>query len=77
MKSEIKNDTLRNIMDIKANLGGFAVALNNKDVWVMNVVQDNGSNTLKVTYDKGLLGTVHKWCEAFATYPCTYDFLDA
>ncbi|GLJ08300.1 hypothetical protein SUGI_0085970 [Cryptomeria japonica] len=77
MKSEIKNNTFRNIMDMKANLGGFAAALNNKDVWVMNVVPENAPMTLKVIYDRGLLGTVHNWCEAFSTYPRTYDLLHA
>uniref|UniRef100_A0A0D6R8L2 Methyltransferase n=1 Tax=Araucaria cunninghamii TaxID=56994 RepID=A0A0D6R8L2_ARACU len=77
MNSEIQNDTFRNIMDMKANLGGFAAALKEKDVWVMNAVPENSQNTLKVIYDRGLLGTVHNWCEAFSTYPRTYDLLHA
>ncbi|KAH9312909.1 hypothetical protein KI387_027944 [Taxus chinensis] len=44
---------------------------------VMNVVLENGPNTLKVVYDRGLLGSVHNWCEAFSTYPRTYDLLHA
>lgn len=55
----------------------FAAALIDKDVWVMNVVPVNASNTLKVIYDRGLMGTVHNWCEAFSTYPRTYDLLHA
>ncbi|KAK7267403.1 hypothetical protein RIF29_20075 [Crotalaria pallida] len=75
--NKIKPDTVRNVMDMKANLGSFAAALKNKDVWVMNVVPENGPNTLKIIYDRGLLGTVHNWCEAFSTYPRTYDLLHA
>ncbi|KAI4346790.1 hypothetical protein L6164_007659 [Bauhinia variegata] len=71
--NKIKPDTIRNVMDMKANLGSFAAALKNKDVWVMNVVPENGPNTLKIIYDRGLIGTVHNWCEAFSTYPRTYD----
>ncbi|WZY70265.1 hypothetical protein YC2023_002505 [Brassica napus] len=69
----IQSDTMRNIMDMKANMGSFATALNDKDVWVMNGVPEDGSNTLKLIYDRGLMGAVHSWCEAFSTYPRTYD----
>lgn len=58
---KIKPDTLRNVMDMKANLGSFAAALRKKDVWVMNVVPEDGPNTLKIIYDRGLIGTVHDW----------------
>ncbi|KAI4352293.1 hypothetical protein L6164_006560 [Bauhinia variegata] len=75
--NKIKPDTIRNVMDMNANLGSFAAALKNKDVWVMNVVPQNGPNTLKIIYDRGLIGTVHNWCEAFSTYPRTYDLLHA
>ncbi|MED6108009.1 hypothetical protein PIB30_019412 [Stylosanthes scabra] len=75
--NKVKPDTIRNVMDMKANLGSFAAALKDKDVWVMNVVPENGPNTLKIIYDRGLLGTVHNWCEAFSTYPRTYDLLHA
>ncbi|KAM0941881.1 putative S-adenosyl-L-methionine-dependent methyltransferase [Dioscorea sansibarensis] len=77
LSSKIGPTTLRNIMDMKANLGSFAAALKDKDVWVMNVVPADGPNTLKVIYDRGLIGTVHDWCEAFSTYPRTYDLLHA
>ncbi|KAM7527311.1 hypothetical protein LguiB_030721 [Lonicera macranthoides] len=73
----IKVDTLRNLMDMKANIGSFAAALVNKDVWVMNVVPEDAPNTLKIVYDRGLIGTVHNWCQAFSTYPRTYDLLHA
>jgi hypothetical protein len=61
MKSEIQKDSLRNVMDMSANLGGFAASLRKKDVWVMNVVPFTESGKLKVIYDRGLMGTVHNW----------------
>ncbi|XVE67822.1 hypothetical protein DITRI_Ditri09bG0019300 [Diplodiscus trichospermus] len=51
-------NSIRNVMDMNSNLGGFAIALNDKDVWVMNVAPV-------------------KMCEAFSTYPRTYDLLHA
>lgn len=48
-------------MDMKTNMGSFAAALKDKDVWVMNVVPEDGPNTLKLIYDRGLIGTVHDW----------------
>ncbi|CAK9187799.1 unnamed protein product [Ilex paraguariensis] len=77
LSPKIQSDTLRNLMDMKANLGSFGAALKEKDVWVMNVVPEDGPNTLKLIYDRGLIGTVHNWCEAFSTYPRTYDLLHA
>ncbi|PSR97925.1 Methyltransferase [Actinidia chinensis var. chinensis] len=77
LSPKIASDTLRNVMDMKANLGSFGAALKEKDVWVMNVVPEDGPNTLKLIYDRGLIGTVHSWCEAFSTYPRTYDLLHA
>ncbi|KAJ6336147.1 hypothetical protein OIU78_012704 [Salix suchowensis] len=77
LSPKIRPDTLRNLMDMKANLGSFAAALKSKDVWVMNVVHEDGPNTLKIIYDRGLIGTVHSWCESFSTYPRTYDLLHA
>ena len=77
MSKKIKSDTIRNIMDMKANMGSFGAALKDKDVWVMNVVPQDGPNTLKVIYDRGLIGATHDWCEAFSTYPRTYDLLHA
>ena len=61
MNPKISSDTIRNVMDMKANLGSFAAALNDKDVWVMNVVADDGPKTLKIVYDRGLIGSVHNW----------------
>ena len=115
-------------MDMKANMGSFAAALKTKDVWVMNIVSEEGPNTLKLVYDRGLIGSIHDWyvmevhwvyfytyiytsfssihknphsflralkvflfffvlsqsishwfnrCEAYSTYPRTYDLLHA
>lgn len=68
----------RNIMDMNANLGGFAAALLKFPVWVMNVVPANSDrDTLGVIYERGLIGTYQDWCEAFSTYPRTYDLIHA
>ncbi|XP_042387885.1 probable methyltransferase PMT3 isoform X1 [Zingiber officinale] len=75
--THIQTNSLRNVMDMKANMGSFAAALKDEPVWVMNVVPEDGPNTLKIIYDRGLIGTMHDWCEAFSTYPRTYDLLHA
>lgn len=49
-------------MDMNSNLGGFAAALKDMDVWVMNVAPTNMSSRMKIIYDRGLIGTVHDWC---------------
>ncbi|CAK8570670.1 unnamed protein product [Lathyrus sativus] len=77
MGSKISSNTIRNVMDMKANMGSFAAALKDKDVWVMNVVPHQGPSTLRIVFDRGLIGTTHDWCEAFSTYPRTYDLLHA
>ncbi|XP_057492088.1 probable methyltransferase PMT9 isoform X2 [Actinidia eriantha] len=59
MKSVIHRDSFRNIMDMNSNLGGFAAAVKDKDVWVMNVAPVNSSSKLKIIYDRGLIGIVH------------------
>lgn len=46
---------------MNSNLGGFAAALKDMDVWVMNVAPTNKSSRLKIIYDRGLIGTVHNW----------------
>ncbi|WJX11083.1 hypothetical protein P8452_01733 [Trifolium repens] len=72
------NETeIRNVMDMNALYGGFAFALNNFPVWVMNVVPASMKNTLSGIYDRGLIGTFHDWCEPFSSYPRTYDLLHA
>ncbi|KAL8231618.1 hypothetical protein R6Q57_001396 [Mikania cordata] len=77
MRFVIQKDSIRNVMDMNSNLGGFAAALKDKDVWVMNVAPVNASSKLKIIYDRGLIGAVHDWCESFSTYPRTYDLLHA
>lgn len=52
----------RNILDMNAHLGGFAAALIDFPVWVMNVVPVEAKiNTLGVIYERGLIGTYHNW----------------
>lgn len=69
--------SVRNVMDMSASYGGFAAALKDLKVWVMNVVPVNASDTLPVIYERGLLGIYHDWCESFSTYPRSYDLLHA
>ncbi|KAK1260148.1 putative methyltransferase PMT2 [Acorus gramineus] len=65
-------------MDMNAGLGGFAAALESSKLWVMNVVPIIAEKaTLGVIYDRGLIGMYHDWCEAFSTYPRTYDLIHA
>ncbi|GMY39408.1 probable pectin methyltransferase QUA2 [Fagus crenata] len=70
---------LRNVLDMNANFGGFNSALlgAGKSVWVMNVVPTNGPNHLPLIMDRGFVGVLHDWCEAFPTYPRTYDLVHA
>lgn len=68
---------VRNVMDMRAVYGGFAAALNDLKVWVMNVVNVDSPDTLPVIYERGLFGIYHDWCESFSTYPRTYDLLHA
>ncbi|KAG9446434.1 hypothetical protein H6P81_012562 [Aristolochia fimbriata] len=69
--------TIRNVMDMKAIYGGFAAALESRNVWVMNVVTVHSPNTLPIIFERGLLGIYHDWCESFDTYPRSYDLLHA
>nr|XP_043626732.1 probable methyltransferase PMT2 [Erigeron canadensis] len=74
----IDSGRYRNVMDMNAGLGGFAAALNYSKLWVMNVVPTAAeTNTLGVVYERGLIGIYHDWCEAFSTYPRTYDLIHA
>ncbi|CDY57187.1 BnaCnng31610D, partial [Brassica napus] len=74
----LSNGKYRNIMDMNSGLGGFAAALIKYPMWVMNVVPfDLKPNTLGVVFDRGLIGTYMNWCEAFSTYPRTYDLIHA
>ncbi|KAI3932175.1 hypothetical protein MKW92_038432 [Papaver armeniacum] len=59
---------------MNAHLGGFAAALADYPLWVMNVVPNEAKiNTLGVIYERGLIGTYHNWCEAMSSYPRSYD----
>ncbi|GMI89554.1 hypothetical protein like AT1G29470 [Hibiscus trionum] len=69
--------SVRNVMDMKAVYGGFAAALKDLKVWVMNVVPIDSPDTLPVIYERGLFGIHHDWCESYNTYPRTYDVLHA
>ncbi|CAI9095479.1 OLC1v1031441C1 [Oldenlandia corymbosa var. corymbosa] len=51
----------RNIMDMNADLGGFAANLDSSKLWVMNVVPTIAQNTLGVVYERGLIGMYHDW----------------
>ncbi|KAG0471638.1 hypothetical protein HPP92_016184 [Vanilla planifolia] len=70
---------LRNVLDMNAQLGGFNAALveARKAVWVMNVVPPTNQNYLSLIFDRGFIGVQHDWCEAFPTYPRTYDMVHA
>ncbi|KAM0838990.1 hypothetical protein ACQ4PT_060595 [Festuca glaucescens] len=70
-------NTVRNVMDMRAVYGGFAAALRDMDVWVMNTVNIDSPDTLPVIYERGLFGIYHDWCESFSTYPRSYDLLHA
>ncbi|GAV57827.1 Methyltransf_29 domain-containing protein [Cephalotus follicularis] len=68
----------RNIMDMNAGLGSFAAALDSPKLWVMNVMPTIAEkDTLGVIFERGLIGIYHDWCEAFSTYPRTYDLIHA
>ncbi|KAL6502681.1 hypothetical protein OROHE_024334 [Orobanche hederae] len=68
---------VRNVMDMRAVYGGFAAALKDHKIWVMNVVNIDSPDTLPIIYERGLFGIYHDWCESFSTYPRTYDLLHA
>lgn len=59
----------RNLLDMNAKLGGFAAAMVDDPVWVLNVVPvDAEVNTLGVIYERGLIGTYQNW---YDIYPLT------
>lgn len=68
---------VRNVMDMRAVYGGFAAALRDLKIWVMNVVTVDSPDTLPIIYERGLFGIYHDWCESFNTYPRSYDLLHA
>ncbi|XP_066348957.1 probable methyltransferase PMT15 [Miscanthus floridulus] len=68
----------RNLLDMNAKFGGFAAALVNDPLWVMNMVPTVGnSTTLGIIYERGLVGSYQDWCEGMSTYPRTYDLIHA
>lgn len=68
----------RNVMDMNAGLGSFAAAFESPKLWVMNVMPTIADrDTLGVIFERGLIGIYHDWCEAFSTYPRTYDLIHA
>ncbi|KAE8722058.1 putative methyltransferase PMT22 [Hibiscus syriacus] len=71
----IKWASVRNVMDMNAGYGGFAAALNEFPLWVMNVVPIDAQDTMPIIFERGLIGIYHDWCESFNTYPRTYDLL--
>lgn len=74
----LDNGRYRNVMDMNANLGGFSTAMIKYPVWVMNVVPSSSEpDTLGLIYERGFIGTYQDWCQAFSTYPRTYDLLHA
>lgn len=74
----IDSGRYRNIMDMNAGIGSFAAAIESPKLWVMNVVPTiSEASTLGVIYERGLIGIYHDWCEAFSTYPRTYDLIHA
>ncbi|VFQ99293.1 unnamed protein product [Cuscuta campestris] len=74
---DIDWSSVRNVMDMRAVYGGFAAALTDLKIWVMNIVPIDSPDTLPVIYDRGLFGMYHDWCESFSTYPRSYDLLHA
>ncbi|KAK8518204.1 hypothetical protein V6N12_017361 [Hibiscus sabdariffa] len=78
VNSIIDSGRYRNIIDMNAGLGSFAAALESPKLWVMNVMPTIAEkDTLGVIYERGLIGIYHDWCEAFSTYPRTYDLIHA
>ncbi|XP_028788176.1 probable methyltransferase PMT2 [Neltuma alba] len=74
----IDSGRYHNIMDMNAGLGSFAAALESPKLWVMNVLPTIAEkDTLGVIFERGLIGIYHDWCEAFSTYPRTYDLIHA
>ncbi|GJS90191.1 probable methyltransferase PMT26 [Tanacetum coccineum] len=69
--------SVRNVMDMRSIYGGFAAALKDLKIWVMNVVPLDSPDTLPIIYERGLFGIYHNWCESFSTYPRSYDLLHA
>ena len=61
LEAHVKEGSIRNILDMNAGFGGFAAALDDKAVWVMNTVPVEEYKKLGVVYDRGLIGVQHDW----------------
>jgi Putative S-adenosyl-L-methionine-dependent methyltransferase len=51
----------RNLLDTNAQFGGFAAALIDDPVWVINMVPTSAKDTLGVIYERGLIGSYQDW----------------
>lgn len=59
----------RNLLDMNARFGGFAAALVDDPIWVMNIIPTVASvNTLGVIYERGFIGTYHDWYVYYIAY---------
>jgi hypothetical protein len=59
---KLNSERYRNIMDMNADVGGFAAAIFSPKSWVMNVVPTAAElSTLSVVYGRGLIGMYHDW----------------
>lgn len=57
-----KQGRYHNLLDMNAKLGGFAAALVDEPLWVMNVVPTAvNATTLGVVFERGLIGTYQDW----------------
>ncbi|XVE95569.1 hypothetical protein REPUB_Repub02eG0109500 [Reevesia pubescens] len=72
-----KDMKLRNAMDMRAGLGGFAAALHDLqiDCWIMNVVPVSGFNTSSVICDRELIGVMHDWYYTQCTLNSSFQIL--
>ncbi|KAI3873050.1 hypothetical protein MKX03_018671 [Papaver bracteatum] len=65
-------------INYELKMKGFAVALADYSLWVINVVPNEAKiNTLGAIYERGLIGTYQNWCEAMSSYPRSYDLIYA
>lgn len=62
------------MLDMNSYLGGFAAALVDDPVWVMNVVPVEAEiNTLGVIYERGLIGTYQNWYMLSPLHPLCFS----
>ena len=71
VNNQLGTKRYRNLLDMNANLGGFASALVKNPVWVMNVVPVQAKvDTLGAIYERGLIGTYHDWLAQLIFHLC-------